>query len=194
MSDEIVWEPWAGEPGSERLCLTQSPCGVVAESAVSGVNDEVPFSIRYTIRCDAAWRVREVSIVDSDGAGGLTLRADGEGNWTDAEGTPQPQLQDCIDVDISATPFTKTLPIRRLGLQPDASESIQTVYIAIPGLRRRIVTQRYTCLSADSSGGTYLYENLTNGFSVELDVDADGIVLDYPDAAVRVWPDEEWLR
>lgn len=193
MSNEIMWEPWGGEPGSERLCLEQSPCGIVAESAVTGIYDEIPFSICYTIRCDAAWRVCAVSIVDSDGATGLTLLTDSEGYWTDADGTPQPQLQDCIAVEISATPFTKTLPIRRLGLQPGASESIQTIYIAIPSLRRRVVRQRYTCLAADDGGSTYLYESLTNGFSVEFDVDADGVVLDYPGAFVRAWPHAEWL-
>ena len=40
----------------------------------------------------------------------------------------------CIDVDIRATPFTNTLPIRRLALQPGESRDLRMAFIDVPGL------------------------------------------------------------
>ena len=92
-------------------------------------------------------------------------------------------LQGCLDVDISATPFTNTLPIRRLALQPGSTATLIMAYIAAPQMRLRVAQQRYTCLDATSTGGRYRFESLTQGavsFTAELPVDGDGLVLDYP--------------
>ena len=64
----------------------------------------------------------------------VCLRADGAGNWTDADGTPLPALQGCVDVDLSGSPFTNTLPIRRLGDNLRARQEIRVTYIDLPKL------------------------------------------------------------
>jgi hypothetical protein len=46
----------------------------------------------------------------------LELISDGRGKWTDASGNPLPALDGAIDMDLSVSPFTNTLPIRRLRL------------------------------------------------------------------------------
>jgi hypothetical protein len=43
-----------------------------------------------------------------------------------------PQLGGAIDIDISITPFTNTLAIRRLNLRRGQSEEIIAVYIRVP--------------------------------------------------------------
>ena len=40
-----------------------------------------------------------------------------------------------IDVDISATPFTNTLPIRRLGLQPGEFAELDVAFVDAPAMR-----------------------------------------------------------
>ncbi len=98
-------------------------------------------------------------------------------------------LNRCLDVDISATPFTNTLPIRRLALQPGSSVILSMAYIAIPQMDIEATQQRYTCLEVTSFGGRYLYESLADGvsrFTAELPVDSDGLVLDYPGLFRRV--------
>ena len=47
--------------------------------------------------------------------------------------------------------------------------------------------QRYTCLERGETGGRYRYES--GDFSVDLPVDADGLVVDYPGYWRRVWPE-----
>jgi hypothetical protein len=119
----------------------------------------------------------------------IRLQVDEDGGWLDESGEPIPLLDGCTDVDISITPFTNTLAIRRLGLKPGQTCEILAAYFAIPEMDVRPAWQRYTCLEISPDGGAYRYEDKgqPQGFSANLPVDADGLVLDYPDLFRRVW-------
>ncbi|PTL77011.1 putative glycolipid-binding domain-containing protein [Vitiosangium sp. GDMCC 1.1324] len=171
----VAWVPWSS-PGHEHLILREVPRGLTAHSSVEGVTDEGrPFSLRYFLRTDNACRVREVELALLGSDSRLALRSDGAGLWSDDKGRSLPELDGCIDVDISASPFTNTLPIRRLGLAPDASDDIVVVYLSVPELAVRRCRQRYICLGPER----YLFESLESGFRAELSVDSQGLVLDY---------------
>ncbi len=89
-------------------------------------------------------------------------------------------------MDISTTPFTNTLPIRRLDLDPGESQEIRVAYVDVPGMAVRPERQRYACLERHTGGGVYRYESLDgNRFTADLTVDADGLVLDYPGLFLR---------
>lgn len=187
MEREVMWAPWEG-PGLEHLRLATSERGIVADGLVIGLEAGRPFRIGYEIRCDSQWRVREVRAATPDsGRPVLELLADGEGHWKKWDGEPVPELDGCIDVDISATPFTNTLPIRRLGLKPGESEELAVAYVRVPELLVEAERQRYGCLEARADGGLYQFEALPSGFTAELPVDADGLVLDYPGLFRRAW-------
>ena len=186
MEHEVMWAPWEG-PGLDHLRLVTSEGGVVANGLVIGLEAGRPFRIGYEIRCDGRWRVREVRVADPDSElPVLELLADGEGQWKRG-GEPLPELDGCIDLDISATPFTNTLPIRRLGLEPNQSEELTVTYIRVPELLVEAERQRYGCLEAGANGGLYRFEALPSGFTAELPVDAEGLVLDYPGLFRRAW-------
>lgn len=186
---DVMWKPWVGE-GLEHLSLAQGSGGAAADSVVIGVEDGAPFRIRYTVRCDAGWRVRELRVSSlADDGEGLEMFADGEGRWYTSAGDTMPSLEGCFDVDISATPFTNTLPIRRLGLEAGEFADLEIVYLAVSEMRVEPARQRYTCLEHDDRGGLYRYESLDGefaGFAADLPVDADGLVLDYPGLFRRV--------
>jgi hypothetical protein len=184
---EVMWVPWEG-PGLEHLRLATSEGGVVANGLVIGLEAGRPFRIGYEILCDNRWRVREVRAAAPDsGPPILALLADGEGRWKGRGGEPLPELDGCIDVDISATPFTNTLPIRRLGLKPGESEELAVIYVRVPELLVGAEWQRYGGLEARADGGLYQFEALPSGFTAELPVDVEGLVLDYPGLFRRVW-------
>jgi uncharacterized protein len=184
---EVIWVPWEG-PGLEHLRLVTSDGGVVANGLVIGLEAGRPFRIGYEIRCDGRWRVREVRAAAPDlERPVLELLADGEGRWKRRSGEPVPELDGCIDVDISATPFTNTLPIRRLGLRPGESAEVDVAYVRVPGLLVGPERQRYGCLEVRADNGRYRFEALPSGFTAELPVDADGLVIDYPGLFRRAW-------
>jgi len=184
---EVMWTPWE-EAGLEHLRLVASDDGVVAKGLVIGLEAGRPFRIGYEIRCDERWRVREVRAAAPDlERPVLELLADGAGHWKRGGGEPAPELDGCIDVDISATPFTNTLPIRRLGLEPGESEELIVTYIRVTELLVGPERQRYGCLEAQANGGLYRFEALPSGFNAELPVDAEGLVIDYPGLFRRAW-------
>jgi hypothetical protein len=189
MERDVLWAAW-DEPGLQHLRLTWSnQAGVVADGMIVGMEGDRPFRARYVVRCDARWRVRAVQLDPLDSTGRrVELSADGEGRWTGPEGDPIPVLDGCLDVDISATPFTNTLPIRRLALRPGQSADLAVAYIAVPSLEVTRDPQRYTCLDTGPAGGRCRYDSLDSPFTAELPVDPDGLVLDYPELFRRVWP------
>ncbi len=187
MERNIMWTPWT-EPGLEHLHLSQNNEGIFVDSLIIGVKDNKPFRTWYEIRCDTDWRVQELGLVLlSRKDKGIKLRVDEESHWTSASGEPISSLDSCIDVDISATPFTNTLPIRRLKLSPGQFADLLVAYVAVPQMELKPVRQRYTCLEASTDGWLYRYESLTSGFTTELQVDSDGLVIDYPGLFKRVW-------
>jgi uncharacterized protein len=175
---EAAWSQWDG-PGLERLRVGES--SIEADGVVIGEEDGTCFRVRYVVHCDPRWRTRELIVDPLDGSDPLHLRFDGEGDWRDASGRALPELRGCIDIDLSVTPFTNTLPIRRLDLREGQSSEIAVVYVNVPVMELGTSKQRYTCLER-GAGGLYRYEDewMLRGFTAELPVDGDGLVLDYP--------------
>jgi hypothetical protein len=189
MERNVIWSAW-DEPGLEHLHLIQEDQRILADGMILRVKDGIPFRVRYIIRCDPDWRVQavELSLLDSSREE-IRLYVDGKGHWRDGAGKPMPVLDGCLDVDISITPFTNTLPVRRLKLEQGASAEFAAAYIAVPEMEVRPSRQRYTCLESSPEGGLYRYEDegLFRGFTALLPVDRDGLVLDYPDLFRRIW-------
>jgi hypothetical protein len=184
MTNTIVarWQDWSGS-GLEHLCLTETADQIVADAAVVGTVDAEGFAARYRIRCDKSWRVKELEIERIGSGRAIKLASDGAGNWVDGTATALPHLRGAIDVDISATPFTNTLPIRRLSLQRGQSAEILAVYVQVPSLDVSGDKQRYTCLEA---GKRYRYESVDSDFTRDIEVDEHGLVVTYPGLFRRV--------
>jgi uncharacterized protein len=188
MIREVVWSAWDAS-GLEHLRLSMHNDGVVADGIVIGVTEGRPFRVAYEVRCDVGWRVRAVRIdVPGSELPGVELLSEGQGTWTTPDGQTVSELRGCIDVDISVTPFTNTLPIRRLGLAPTETAELSVAYFEGTALQAWPEPQRYTCLEKSSRGGLYRFLSLDGGFTADLPVDTDGLVLDYPGLFKRVLP------
>lgn len=187
MEREILWQP-KDELGMEHLRLTQDERGVMADGLVIGVAQGQPFRVRYMLHCNAQWQIQEVHVAPVDvGQPDLHLLADGQGHWTTSDGEKLSTLEGCLDVDISVTPFTNTLPIRRLRFHVGQAIELSMAYIAVPTLSFLPVRQRYTCLEQRTDGALFRYEGLESGFTAEVSVDEDGLVTDYGTIWHRVW-------
>lgn len=186
MKRQVMWSRM-DVPGMEHLTLTVNHDEVLADGIVLAVENDSALRLRYRITCDSHWRLRrvEISLVDEGRRVGLT--ANGDGRWFDESGSAIPTLEGCVDIDISATPFTNTLPIRRLDLKQDESADIKVAYVTIPDLQVVSDAQRYTCLERGAKGGRYRFAQRSSGFTATLHVDAHGLVDDYPELFKRVW-------
>jgi hypothetical protein len=184
---EAMWSAWE-EPGLGHVRLAVRESGVVADGFVLGVAEGRPFRTAFEVRCDANWRVRAARVGVPGEPPKVELLSDGKGNWTGPDKRAIAYLEGCEYVDISETPFTNTLPIRRLDLEPGESAEITVAYFDGAELQPWPEPQRYTCLEKGSGGGLYRFLSLDGGFTADLPVDGDGLVLDYPGLFKRVLP------
>jgi len=187
MIRDVFWTP-VGDVGVEHLRLSIDQAGIAAESVVVGTRDAEPFRIYYEVECDDSWQTERIHVSTLGRTSrSMTLRADGEGTWLDEEGGELLGLSGGVDVDISATPFTNTLPIQRLPLSAGESTELTVAYVSIPDLDLDTDAQRYTCLDpVDEDGGRFRYDAVDGDFTAELVVDPDGLVVDYSDLFTRI--------
>jgi uncharacterized protein len=88
-----------------------------------------------------------------------------------------PEPNGSIDVDVSATPLTNILPIRRLWLRPGENEELAVAYVRIPELLVGAERRRYGCLETRAYGGLYRRASGRRR----------GLVLGYPELFRRAW-------
>ncbi|MFI7612471.1 putative glycolipid-binding domain-containing protein [Nonomuraea terrae] len=171
---DVMWSSLAW-PGLEHVRWTEGD-GPHADGLAVHELPGGPARVAYRLTADEGGRTRRLSV--EVGGRALVIAGDGRGAWTDAGGRPLPGLSGCVDVDISTTPLTNTLPIRRLGLAPGAAADLLVVYVDVPDLEPRAVTQRYTCLGRSGAVTVYRYES--GSFRADITVDDHGLVVDYP--------------
>jgi hypothetical protein len=85
-------------------------------------------------------------------------------------------LTDALDVDLSGSPLTNTLPLRRLGM---VESTITVAWVLLPSLAVVPAKQSYRPLGP----GRVRYSS--GSFAAELEVDDDGFVVRYPGLAQR---------
>ena len=136
----------------------------------------------YSVACDPIWRTHRVQVERVIGAesSGLTLESTEQGEWK-SSGKLIPSVSGCIDIDLSVSPITNTLPIRRLNLAIGESAAVSAAWVRFPDLNVEMLSQTYGRIS----NNRYQYQSST-GFRTEIEVDDLGLVVNYPPAWERV--------
>ena len=127
---------------------------------VTSVIDSERGRYSYELVCESDWTFRVVRIESASDERALTIESDGKGEWT-VDGEWRSDLDECIDVDMVATPFTNTLPIRRLGMKVDDEADLQVAWVDFPSLEVTVDPQRYTRLGPTS----YRFDSLDSDFT-----------------------------
>lgn len=179
---------WKGrEYASRESCrITTGDEGLKVDSVIRGSYREKNYRIEYNILANSAWEVLTFSVTSQVNGGEslVALESDGKGSWKTREGLALDQFNGCIDIDISLTPFTNTLPIRRLNLSIGEASEIRVLYLDLLNEETKPVSQKYIRISQ----AEYLYQNIPNDFEALVTVDNDGLVVDYPGLFERETP------
>lgn len=185
----MLWAAWDGR-GLEHLTLHVEHGGVRADSLIIAVDDGGrPFRARYVVECDPGWVVRGARFeVLEEPARVMDVRADGKGHWTDVTSGDTLSLDGCIDIDVFPSPFTNTLPMRRFAdVAVGRPVTIAVAWVLLPALAIKAAPQEYTLLERRPDGARWRFRGLDSDFTAELDVDAQGVVRDYPEIARRIF-------
>ena len=123
-------------------------------STLIGQNEEVPFGVAYELNIELGWIV-STAIFQRDGRQASSiLHHDGKGNWAGRPAVSELRhLAGCIDIDISRTPFTNTLPMRRVAFEPNVPQRFDMAWVPLDTMTS-VVTARSTPGSAATSGAT----------------------------------------
>jgi hypothetical protein len=170
----IRWRPLEGA-GLEHCEITETAEGITVRGMIIGDREGRAYGARYELRLDPTWVFRIIHIERVDGAT-LSLSSDGKGSWIDGENRHMAALSSCIDIDLSGSPVTNTLPIRRARLTPGMPQRFTMAWIPLDTLEPFPDEQIYTKLDER----LYLFESGDGSFKAELAVDADGFVAHYP--------------
>jgi hypothetical protein len=157
--------------------------GYLFDGRVLTVLNGQPAEVHYSVMCDRAWQTQHAHAAINQGASTrqIVLRRDEQSQWWRGEDRI-PDFDGVIDIDLSLTPSTNTLPIRRLNLAIGESKSIDAAWVRFPELTLERQPQRYT----HSAARCYRFENDGGAFTAELEVDEVGMVIRYGDLWERV--------
>jgi hypothetical protein len=141
-----------------------------------------------------ATRALEVHCMADDGDRRLELRRDDTGGWTGRrweDGRPVdadlPDLTDAADCDLGLCPLTNTMPLLRSGLldRPHRTVRFTMAWVSVPDLVVHASVQDYGPAVRRDDGGAVV-RFASPGFTADLTVDRDGLVVAYPGLADRV--------
>ncbi len=163
------WLTWDGEH-DETLTLLWENEGWTASGTVGREQ------VQYVLRLSPTWHVRQFILFRDLDEPDLWLATDGGGRWGEMNGAHRVELDGCLDVALDITPFTATIPIRRLPLHVGHTADITTLRIDVETLDVQPDHQRYTRLDTHR----WSFTRLESGDVVEFDVDEHGLALDQP--------------
>ena len=171
----ILWRR-LDQPGHEACWLSrESPSWQLVGAAVFAEAGE-PCCLSYHILCTADWRTVSATVEGRVGQQSLDveIESDGGGHWQ-MNGVAAPQVAGCLDIDLSFSPATNLLPIRRLGLQVGQHAAVRAAWLRFPDLDLVPLEQTYQRLGES----TYRYSSSDGQFVAQLTVNAHGLVTHY---------------
>lgn len=172
-------------PGFEHFRLSEDAGVPRLKGVVISKPDDSPLRVDYDIECSEGWQTRIVRIAVEHGLRSerLNLTCDSRKQWR-RDGAHVPALDGCDDVDLSVTPSTNTLPIRRLALEIGERRAVTAAWIRFPQLDIGPLEQVYERIG----DRLYRYSSAGGAFTAELQVDRFGLVMNYQPAWERVIP------
>ena len=177
-----AWRMYDAHEGFEVVAIEDGPEGARFSGTSVGVEDRVPWSFRYVVEVDASWHGVRATVDAADGRR-VTVEADGPGRWL-VDGTHDPVLDGCLDIDLEGSALTNTAPVHRLGLDVGAEGESAAIYVRSTLAVERL-DQTYLRLPADR-GFAFEYGSPRFDYLATLVFADDGLVEDYPGIAARV--------
>jgi hypothetical protein len=171
----VLWRR-IDEPGHEgcRLVPRNGGWQILGSAVFSHLGEAC--RLAYTIHCNSGWRTLSAAVSGWVGERDIHVEVACEetGIWR-LNGAEVPAVAGCLDVDLSFSPSTNSLPIRRLDLAIGESAQVRAAWLRFPDFTLEPLEQSYTRLAADR----YRYESAGGWFVAEVTVDGLGLVLDY---------------
>ncbi len=181
---------WSSDDGRrlETVRVVMTERGMRASGYLVRVG-KPSFGASYSVLCDSAGRTRRLT-VHSDSATterGLSMTRTPGGPWLDGAGKspPMPDLDLAFDVDLTASVFSNSLAVRRLGLhRRTGQESVVVAEVNFPDLDVAPVVHHYRTVEITEHGARLRHQGPSGHH--DLLVDREGFIVDVPHLSYRL--------
>jgi hypothetical protein len=176
------WEDWATGFHAETAEVELAGDSLWARGTQLGA-EPAPYRLDYELETGPGWVTRRLTarLRDAGGERRLELVRGADGAWT-AGGEPLPDVEGALDCDINYSPLTNTMPLLRE--RGDLPADFVMAWVDVPSLEVLRSEQRYEPIDGDRV--RYVDPGHREGFSAELTLDDDGLLVRYEFLAERV--------
>lgn len=171
----VIWRR-VDRPGHEAARLSPQESGWRLTGTSVFASDGCPCRLDYVVVCDLDWKTLCGRVRGWLGTDLVEVEVTTEsGRWR-LNGVDCPAVAGCADLDLSFSPSTNLLPIRRLRLAVGAEAQVRAAWLRFPSYALEPLDQLYR----RTDDATYRYESAGGAFVRDLRVNTAGFVIDYP--------------
>jgi hypothetical protein len=164
--------------GQETCRLSRSEDGWLLVGHAQFRDDLGVASLNYIVRCDLAWMTQSADLAGRHDDREVSVRVHVEnGTWWVGE-TKQDQVEGASDIDLSFTPATNLMPLRRLAETRAPELATTAAWLRYPSAKLERLDQTYR---RTQNADFVRYSAKQTGYATDLRVDQSGFVTHYPD-------------
>lgn len=160
--------------GHDTCRLSQTSDGWMLSGHAQFRDELGQAELNYIVRCSADWVTQSVDLTGQHGRNQVRAKLTQAGGAWQIGDVAQPEVKHAKDVDLSFTPATNLMPLRRLR---DGGVSVQAAWLEYPSAVLKPLHQTYTPTGLPD---VVHYSAEETGFTTELTVDRSGFVTLYP--------------
>lgn len=162
------------EPGLELMHLVESGDDIRVTSDLVHAGEN-PFGMRYSWLLDRRWRTQSLQMAVRRNGQDRVCHVEriGTAAWS-VDGQPRPDLNGCVELDLSATPFCNSLAIHHL--QARTGELVVS-FVQLPELSIAPSLQHYEAMGPRQ--WRYVDLGVAKGFTAVLNFDQEGLIQHY---------------
>jgi hypothetical protein len=175
--DELVLWRRLDQPGHEAARVVwHHPFWQIGGTAVFA-EAGAPCRLDYLLVCDERWRTSHARVTGWVGTRHLRIdvTVDGQFRWR-VNDVECPAVFGCRDLDLSFSPATNMVAIRRLELAVGQDAPARAAWLRLPDLALEPLDQWYRRIAER----TYQYEAFGGRFAATLETDDRGMIVRYP--------------
>jgi hypothetical protein len=182
-----AWQHQDSRVGFEVVFFERGDGGYRIQGTTTAVENEVPWSVAYTIEIDSFGATRRALVTgrSTRATDQVVVTSDGAGHW-EVDGRPADALDGCLDVDLESSAMTNAFPVRRMQLAIGDRAAAPAAYVRAADLAVVRLEQTYVRVEDVAGRPRFHYEAPVFDFRCDLVYDEHGLVTTYPGIAARV--------
>ncbi|MEO0371344.1 MAG: putative glycolipid-binding domain-containing protein [Pseudomonadota bacterium] len=131
-------------------------------------------SLNYVVRCDSNWITQSVDLAGQHEGNEVRAKMINDGGTWWIDDRKQDGVAGALDIDLSFTPATNLMPLRRLGT---VDLAVSAAWLQYPCAKLVPLDQTY---GRTDLSNVMQYQAKQTGFATEITVDQSGFVTRYP--------------